>query len=119
MFNSKEPIHIYWLKKTKRGEKEGLSWIQKKFGYGLKFMVISKAEARFRFVSHIDRDFILKKDENGRYKVFTISKDLWVEVIKLFIQFDGGSFMSPKISRVELHGLAQISGEQIVEIINP
>ena len=91
--------------------------IQKKFGYGLKYEKISISEARFQFVSHIKRSFILKKDKKGFFKVFAINENTILEVNKLFIQFDGGTFLSPKISKVELHARIPETGEEVREII--
>ena len=116
---TRNQIHIYWIKKTKGGKKEGLTWIQKKFGYGLKYDQVTSSEARFQFVSHIKRSFILKKDKKGFFKVFAIYENTMLEVKKLFIQFDGGTFLSPKISKVELLTCNQETGEEVREIINP
>jgi len=117
--NTRNPINIYWIKKTAGGIKEGLTWIQKRFGYGLKYVNTSNSQINFHFVSHLKREFILKKDKNGDFKVFTTSKNITVEVKKLFIQFDGGTFLSPKIFKVELYATIPDTGKEIIEIINP
>ena len=116
--NTRMPIKIYWIKKTKGGRKEGLTWVQKKFGYGLKYEKISPLEAEFKFVSYLNRSFILKKDKNGVFKVFALYEDSILEVKNLYIQFNGGSFLSPKISKVELYGYNPQTGELVKEKIS-
>jgi len=117
--NTRNPIQIYWIKKTKGGKKDGLTWIQKKFGYGLKYEKISSSEARFQFVSNINRSFILKKNNKGTFKVFAVNENTVLELKKLYIQFDGGTFLSPKISRVELHAINTETWDLVLEIIRP
>ncbi len=115
----KNPIRIYWIKHTMGGIEENLTWVQRKFGYGLKFIRANDSQVIFRFVSHINRDFSLKKNNEGYYKVYASSNNDIIEVNKLFIQFDGGTFLSPKVTKVELHGIDQKTHDHIIEIINP
>ena len=117
--NIRNPIRIYWIKHTLGGIEENLSWVQRKFGYGLKFFRVNDSQVIFRFVSHINRDFSLRKNNEGYYKVYTSSNNEIIEVNKLFIQFDGGTFLSPKVTKVELHGIDLKTHDHIIEIISP
>jgi hypothetical protein len=42
-----------------------------------------------------------------------------VQVERIFIQIDGGTFWLPKISSVELHAKDAKTGNTILETINP
>jgi len=53
------------------------------------------------------------------YKVFAVSGENEVEVSRIFIQIDGGSFWLPAISKVELHGIEAATGNLAIETINP
>lgn len=117
--NLEEPIKIYWIKSTKRGITEPLSRIQKHFAYGLKFLEVTSEKADFQFVSYSKRTLSLRKTVDGNYGVFTEVDGKEVELERVFIQIDGGTFWFPKISRVELHARIQEAGEHVVEIINP
>ena len=101
----RNPIRIYWRKNTLGGIEENLSWVQQKFGYGLKYFTVN--------------DFILKKNCEGNYKVYTSLNNEIIEVKKLFIQFDGGTYLSPRVSKVELHGIGLKTHNQVIEIISP
>ena len=115
----RNPIRIYWRKNTLGGIEENLSWVQQKFGYGLKYFTVNDSEIIFRFVSYINRDFTLKKNCEGNYKVYTSLNNEIIEVKKLFIQFDGGTYLSSRVSKVELHGIGLKTHNQVIEIISP
>lgn len=113
------PISIYWIKQTENRKIEPLTWIQKKYAYGIEFLNKSKDQAEFQFVSYNKRQFQIKKDSKGNFKVYTLSNKRTVIVNRIFIQIDGGTFWFPSISRVELHSQDIQTNEKSIEIINP
>ena len=119
MLDQSMPITVYWQKKSKSGQKESLTGIQKKFGYGLKFHTVSEHMADFQFVSYFNRMFELRKSKVGQYRVFTLSEGKRVEVTSMYIHFGDDSFWFPDVSRVELYGLAEVGRDPVKEIIIP
>ncbi len=117
--NGQEPIDVFWIKHVDSVRKEPLTYIQKKYAYGLSFISITDYEAKFKFVSYDKRSFTLKKNKAGTYRVFTVSQNREVEVSKIFLHIHGGSFWFPKITAVELHGTDAATGASIKEIIQP
>lgn len=115
----KEPIKIYWIKYAKNGELESLTKIQQHFAYGLKFLDVTPEKAKFQFVSYSKRNLLLRKKTDGNYGVFTQAEGREVELERIFIQIDGGTFWFPKITRVEVHGRNTQAGDLLVEIIHP
>lgn len=115
----KNPISIHWLKFTKNGAVEPLTNIQNKFAYGVEFLSISPDKANFQFVSYSKRTFSLHKTKAGNFSVFTITNGAEVEVERIFIQIEGGTFWLPKIPKVELHARLPEGGDPVVEIIRP
>ncbi len=113
------PIHTYWIKYNWNGRIEPLTWIQTKYAYGLKILHRSPKNIEFQFVSYSKRNFWLKRLDSGRYKVFTLSNGKEVEVERVFIQIDGGTFWLPKISQVELYANEPETREPVLEIIHP
>ncbi len=117
-----DPLNIYWVKKTKNNKVEPLTWIQKKFAYGIKILdpeSQNNNEWNFRFVSYAKRTFKLKKTAGNRYKVFTTLKNKEIEVTRIFVQIDGGSFWVPSITYVKLFGIDTQSNTKIAETIIP
>lgn len=116
--DSGNPISIYWIKQTENGKKEPLTLIQKNYAYGIEYLSRSETQAEFQFVSYNKRQFQIKKNNNGEFKVYTQSNNKTVIVNRIFIQIDGGTFWFPKISRVELHSQDIQTNEKSIEIIN-
>ena len=115
----KEPIRIFWIKYTENNEIEPLTMVQQKFAYGLKFLEVTTEKAEFQFVSYSKRTLSLRKNNDGNYGVFTEVEGKEVELERVFIQIDGGTFWFPKITRVEVHAKKAEAGELIVEVIRP
>ncbi|MBW6489942.1 MAG: DUF4833 domain-containing protein [Lentimicrobium sp.] len=117
--DSNNPIAVQWIKRSSVIKTEPLTRIQQKFAYGLKFLSVDEQKAVFQFVSYNKRDFHLKKNNKGKYAVFTKLEKEEVEVDRIFIQIDGGSFWVPKISRVELHAISKADNKPLIEVIIP
>jgi hypothetical protein len=118
--DSTDPVSIYWIKFSKNSEREPLTWIQNQYAYGLKFLKTTSQEAIFQFVSYPHRTFVLRKSEKGEFRVFNTNPNgIDMEVERIFIQIDGGTFWFPKISRVELHGKTSGAGNLFVETVVP
>jgi hypothetical protein len=117
--NLEEPIKIYWVKYTKNGEIEPLTKVQQLFAYGLKFLEVSPEKADFQFVSYSKRTLSLRKNNTGKYGVFIEVDGKEVELERVFIQIDGGTFWFPKITWVEVYAKEAEANELVVEVIKP
>lgn len=115
-----DPINIYWVKKTNNNKVEPLTWIQKRFAYGLKILDPENSnEWHFHFVSYSKQIFSLRQADSNQYKVFATIKNTELEVNRIFVQIDGGSFWVPTISYVKLIGIEHQTGEEITLSIIP
>ncbi len=113
------PVNIYWLRKTKGLIREPLTWIQNRYSYGIKLLETSADHAVFRFVSFDSKEFKLEKSAEGQFRVYTLLDNKPVVVERIFVQFDGGTFLSPVISEVILYGRDVESGVLLTEDIKP
>jgi hypothetical protein len=113
------PVEIYWVKYSSGGKKEQLNNIQRKYAYGILFTSLKEEEAVFRFVSYEKRTFTLKKDTCGTYRVYVKSMGKEVELNRIFIHVEGGTFWFPKITRVDLYGKDKTTGSSTLETIKP
>jgi hypothetical protein len=113
-----KPIKIYWIKHSRKGRIEPLTWIQRKYAYGLKYSYKCSEYAMFQFVSYDKLDFTLKKIED-RYKIYTLLNDKLVEVYRVFVQIDGGTFWIPNVSEVKIFAREVKSGKEVIEVIKP
>jgi len=117
--NAKKPIIIYWIKNTKKGNIEPLTWIQNKYAYGLKYTSITEDFVTFQFVSYNKITFTLKKTSEQKYNVFTKFDDTLIKVNKLYIQIDGGTFWFPNIPEIKIIGTDVKTGKEFTHIIYP
>lgn len=117
--NLDEPIKIYWIKYAENSAVEPLTKVQQLFAYGLKFLEVTPEKADFQFVSYAKRTLSLLKNDTGKYVVSTEVDGKNVDLERVFIQIDGGTFWFPKISRVEIYAKKAEAGEPVVEIIIP
>lgn len=115
----KEPVKIYWIKYTENNAVKPLTLVQQKFSYGLKFLEVNPEKAEFQFVSYSKRTLMLRKNNLGKFGVFTEIDGKQVELERVFIQIDGGTFWFPKITRVEIHAKKAGAGDLVVEVIQP
>ena len=118
-FDNENPINIYWIKNTDGGKIKPLTWIQKKYAYGLKFLKINDEYATFRFVSTKEMYFTLKKTNDNHYEVYTKYRGNLLNVNRIFIQIDGGTFWFPNIKSVEIYAKNVKTGEDVIEIYTP
>ncbi len=100
-------LGFFWYKPKNQNKKEELTFIQKKYAYGLKFLNKDKNEIKFQFVSYNKRSFTLKRNKGGKFRVFTFSQNRETEVQRIYIHLSGGSFWFPKISKIILPSFFQ------------
>ncbi len=121
VLNLENPVKAFWVKKNSNNRFEPLTWIQSKYAYGIKILHndISGNSWKFQFVSYAKRTFQLKRTSDNKFKVFTNLKNKEIEVTRIFVQIDGGSFWVPSIPFVKLTGVETQTGKEITETIYP
>lgn len=117
--NTEKPLKIYWVKYTDNNRIEKLSYIQNTLAYGVKYLSTKSDQVKFQFVSYDKRTFIIKKNNQGSFRVITALNDNNVEIKRIYIQIDGGTFMLPKISYVQMFWRDSSKNKEDIEIIKP
>lgn len=101
-----EPVHVYWIRYQEKGQKEELSFIQRKFAYGVKTKKLSNASFELDFVAYKREKMYLKKGSDARFHVFTTINKKQSILTKIYLHMGkGGSFWAPKIEYAELTGI--------------
>lgn len=114
-----DPVKIYWLRSSKKKGSEPLTWIQNKYAYGVKVTEQGPHSLSFYFVSYPSKTLKVTRSPEGGFKVITPCQGREIELEKIFIQIDGGSFWLPTITSVELSGVDSVTGEPKKETIQP
>lgn len=116
--NRKEPILVYWLRFGEKGEKKDLNYIQRKFAYGIQAKEIAKNQFELRFVSHKKIPmYLMESNEDHKFHVYVTVNNKKIELDKIFLRIEGGSFWLPNVKYVELTGTNTANNTRIVERI--
>lgn len=115
--DAENPIHVFWLRYQEKGQKEELSYIQRKFAYGIKYRQVKENQYELTFVSYKKYKMYLQLAADGKYRVYTnINKKMCV-LNKIYLEIHGGAFWTPNIEFVEISGKDPASNENVKERI--
>ena len=117
--NREEPIHPYWIRYAEEGQRQELSYIQRKFAYGLVSKPLSNDKFDVRFVSYKKFPLTLMKSTDGKYHIFATITQKQVILNRIFVKIKGGSFWIPNVLYVELNGTDPSTGREIVDRFKP
>ncbi len=118
--NGKEPIKVYWLKKTDHHKTESLTRVQQKYSYGIKYSDQTNHatnEWHFHLIAYPQKILVLKAMKNNTFKVTTTAGNQEIIVKRIFIRFENNSFWFPSISSVILYGQEILTGRMIAETL--
>lgn len=109
------PIHVFWIRYQEKGQMEDLSYIQKKFAYGVKSKEIGTNKYELNFVSYEKYKMYLMRGADNEYHVYTSINQKQVILNRIYIEIKGGTFWSPNVQYVELTGLDPASHSVVKE----
>ena len=116
--DKKDPIKVYWMRYGDKGGKEDLSYIQRKFAYGIQTKAIGNGQYELRFVSHKKLPmYLMKSEEDKKYHVYVTVNKKKIQLDRIFVRIEGGSFWLPNVKYVELKGVNTANKSQITERI--
>ncbi|MFV5697351.1 DUF4833 domain-containing protein [Flavobacterium sp. ZT3R17] len=110
------PIKAYWIRYAEKGEKKDFSYVQRKFAYGIESKTVNNEEFELQFVSYKKLPLTLKKiDSDQKYHVFVNVNQKKIQVEKIFVRIEGGSFWLPNVKYAEVTGIDTSSNRTITE----
>ncbi|MEL1254505.1 DUF4833 domain-containing protein [Flavobacterium sp. DGU38] len=108
------PIKAYWIRYAEKGEKKDFTYIQRKFAYGIESKALNNEDFELQFVSYKKLPLTLKKtDSDQKYHVFVNVNQKKIQVEKIFVRIEGGSFWLPNVKYAEVTGI-DISSNKII-----
>lgn len=112
------PIKAYWIRYAEKGEKKDFTYIQRKFAYGIESKALNNEDFELQFVSYKKLPLTLKKtDSDQKYHVFVTVNQKKIQVEKIFVRIEGGSFWLPNVKYAEVTGIDVVSNKIITERI--
>lgn len=115
--NLKNPVNVYWVRKTQNNKREPLTYLQETFSYGIIYTKKNERNVKFYLAALPERILEVKSNSANTFKAYTIINHIESELESIYIQFDGGSFLKPKIGYVKLMGKNVKNKKPVVEII--
>lgn len=115
LVDKEEPIHVFWIRYQEKGQMEDLSYIQRKFAYGVKAKEIGSNKYELNFVSYKKYKMYLMVGADNQYHVYTSINQKQVILNRIYIEVKGGTFWSPNVQYVELTGLDPTSHSVVKE----
>lgn len=113
-----EPVIGYWIRYGEGGKKQDMSYVQKKFAYGVHAKELGKDHFELRFVSHKKLALYLQRSEaDKKFHVTVTVNNKKLVLDRIFVRIEGGSFWLPNVRYVELRGFNQESNAVITERI--
>jgi len=110
------PIKAYWIRYAEKGVKKDFTYIQRKFAYGIESKALNNEDFELQFVSYKKLPLTLKKtDSDQKYHVFVTVNQKKIQVEKIFVRIEGGSFWLPNVKYAEVTGIDTASNKIITE----
>lgn len=122
IFNSNNPINVYWIRYAEKGDVKPLNYLQRTFAYGVSIIKGTKPnEFDFNLVSYAKKKLKLMIDAYGNPYAQIEVNGKTIKLHHIFVKIDQGTLftMAPKVNYVEIFGKDPKSGAAIYEKIIP
>ena len=113
--DAKEPVSVFWIRYGEQGQREELSFIQKKFAYGVKTTLVAKDKYELRFAACKDYPMYLIMDADNKYNVYATINQRQAILSRIFVKINGGTAWSPNVEYIEIKGIDLSTGKEITE----
>lgn len=118
--DTENPVKVYWIRYGEEGQREDLSYIQRNYAYGIKSKKVDARNYELRFVSYKKLPFMLSlSDQDNRYHVYARINNVEIEVSRVFLQIEGGTFWFPNVVCAEVRGVDRVTGKPVVQNFKP
>ena len=114
------PIHVYWLRYAEgHGEPAELTFLQRKFAYGVSSTPLGKDKFDIRIMSYKKFPLTLMRAADGKYHIFAMVSKKQIRLQNIFIKIEGGGMWSPNVIFVEMKGTDPVTGKEVTERFKP
>jgi hypothetical protein len=119
--NTDAPVKVYWLRYATDSTTEGLTYIQRKYAYGIEIKQYDKKKNTFvlQLVAYKKRNLFLIPTGNNKYTALMNINGKFAEIKRIFVSISGGTFWFPKVDYIELTGKDPTTQQKIVERFVP
>ena len=101
-----EPINIFWLRYGEQGQRKELNFIQRKFAYGISTKKLAADKYVLKFAAYDKVPlYLLKSSTDNAFHVYATVNNQQIELQRIFLRIEGGTFWVPNVKYIELKGL--------------
>ncbi|MCC2548589.1 DUF4833 domain-containing protein [Hymenobacter sp. BT175] len=114
-----EPVRAFWLRYQEQGQRQELSFIQRKFAYGLTARKVSVNRYELKFAAYNKLPFyLLKSSVDKTFHVFTVIASQQIVLTRVYLHIEGGTFWVPNVKYIEFTGWNAATREPVVQRVN-
>lgn len=114
-----EPVHPYWIRYNEKGQKQDLSYIQRKFAYGVSAKDLGSGRFDLRLAAYKKYPLTLMKASDGKYHIFATISNKQAVISRIFVKIEGGTFWFPNVRYIEILGNDAQTGAAVIERFKP
>jgi len=112
--DEEDPVNAYWILYEEDGERKDLTFIQRKFAYGVNYKKLADDEYEISLTSCKKLPMRLAYcPESKQYEAFASINNKQTIIERIFVRINGGSLFKPNIDYIELTGRDSKSGKLI------
>jgi hypothetical protein len=115
ILDAENPVHEVWLRYQEKGQRKELSYIQRKFAYGIKARRLETNRYELSIVSYRKYKMYLEPGPDKKLFVYSDINRKKVILTSIFLRINGGSFWSPNVEFVDLAGIEPTSQTVVKE----
>jgi len=116
--DEENPVKAYWILYEEEGERKELSYIQRKFAYGVNAKKLAENEYEIHLTSCKSIPLRLAYcPTSGQYEAFTAIHNKPAVVERIFVRINGGTVFKPHVDYIELTCRDSQSGQSLTRTI--
>ena len=104
------PIHVFWIKFAEKSQHEELTFVQRKFAYGINTKRLAEDEYEMHIVSYKKCALRLMRGADNEFHVYATINGKTAVLKRIFIRIKGGSLFFPNVQYIELSGTDVATG---------
>ena len=115
-----QPVKAHWIRYAEGGKRTNLSFVQRKFAYGVHHTKTGNQEYDIRLQAYKDLEISVRFDlEKNKYQAYTAVKNREIILERIFVRIDGGSYFKPNVQYIEVLGYDPTTNSKITHRFSP
>lgn len=108
------PVLSYWIRYAEKGQREKLSFIQRRMAYGISHKEIEPEIYELHLQAYKQLKIILSKNKKtGKYQALVKAENTDIILNSIFVRITGGSFLKPNVQYIIISGHSLKNGKKI------